>query len=61
MRKTERTISVFACPTPLYNEVKTIADDEMITISAFCRMAVKNMVEDYKDTGRQSDKSIQSI
>ena len=41
-----RTISVFSCPTALYDEVKIISKQEMISVSAFCRMAVKSMVQD---------------
>ena len=43
-----RTISVFSCPTALYDEVKIISKQEMISVSAFCRMAVKSMVQDYR-------------
>ena len=45
-----RTISVFSCPTPLYDEVKIISKQEMISVSAFCRMAVKSLVKDYQGT-----------
>ena len=45
-----RVVSVFSCPTPLYDEVKTISEQEMISISAFCRMAVKSLVKDYQGT-----------
>ena len=44
-----RTVSVFHCPTALYEEVKVISEKEMISISAFCRMAVNSMVKDYKN------------
>ena len=44
-----RTVSVFHCPTALYEEVKIISEKEMISISAFCRMAVNSMVKDYKN------------
>ena len=50
-----RTISVFSCPTPLYNEVKIISKQEMISVSAFCRMAVKSMVQDYRNNAVQSE------
>ena len=50
-----RTISVFSCPTPLYDEVKIISKQEMISVSAFCRMAVKPMVQDYRKNNVDSD------
>ena len=50
-----RTISVFSCPTPLYDEVKIISKQEMISVSAFCRMAVKSMVQDYRKNNVDSD------
>ena len=50
-----RTISVFSCPTPLYDEVKIISKQEMISVSAFCQMAVKSMVQDYRNNAVQSE------
>ena len=50
-----RTVSVFHCPTALYEEVKIISEKEMISISAFCRMAVNSMVKDYKNNTPTSD------
>ena len=50
-----RTVSVFHCPTALYEEVKVISEKEMISISAFCRMAVKSMVQDYRNNAVQSE------
>ena len=52
-----RTVSVFHCPTSLYEEVKVISEKEMISISAFCRMAVNSMVKDYR-ISKQSSESI---
>ena len=49
-----RTVSVFHCPTPLYEEIKTISEKEMISISVFCRMAVNSMVKDYRSNEVQS-------
>ena len=49
-----RTVSVFHCPTTLYEEVKVISEKEMISISAFCRMAVNSMVKDYRSNEFQS-------
>ena len=50
-----RTISVFSCPTPLYDEVKIISKQEMISVSAFCRMAVKSMVQDYRSNAIKTE------
>ena len=50
-----RTVSVFHCPTALYEEVKGISEKEMISISAFCRMAVNSMVKDYRSNQPSSD------
>ena len=50
-----RTISVFSCPTALYDEVKIISKQEMISVSAFCRIAVKSMVQDYRKNNVDSD------
>ena len=50
-----RKVSVFHCPTALYEEVKVISEKEMISISAFCRMAVNSMVKDYKNNTPTSD------
>ena len=50
-----RTISVFSCPTALYDEVKIISKQEMISVSAFCRMAVKSVVQDYRKNNVDSD------
>ena len=52
-----RTVSVFHCPTALYEVVKVISEKEMISISAFCRMAVNSMVKDYR-ISKQSSESI---
>jgi hypothetical protein len=52
-----RTVSVFHCPTALYEEVKVISEKEMISISAFCRMAVNSRVKDYR-ISKQSSESI---
>ena len=52
-----RTVSVSHCPTALYEEVKVISEKEMISISAFCRMAVNSMVKDYR-ISKQSSESI---
>ena len=52
-----RTVSVFHCPTALYEEVKVISEKEMISISSFCRMAVNSMVKDYR-ISKQSSESI---
>ena len=49
-----RTVSVFHYPTALYEEVKIISEKEMISISAFCRMAVNSMVKDYRSNEVQS-------
>ena len=46
--KNNRTVSVFHCPTPLYEEVKNIAEKEMMSVSSFCRMAVNSMVKPIK-------------
>ena len=54
-----RTISVFSCPTALYDEVKIISKQEMISVSAFCRMAVKSMVQDYRKNKVDSDITFQ--
>ena len=50
-----RTISVFSCPTALYDEVKIISEQEMISVSAFCRMAVKSMVQDYRSNAIKTE------
>ena len=50
-----RTVSVFHCPTSLYEEVKVISEKEMISISAFCRMAVKSMVRDYRSNAIKTE------
>ena len=50
-----RTISVFSCPTALYDEVKIISKQEMISVSAFCRMAVKSMVQDYRSNAIKTE------
>ena len=50
-----RTVSVFHCPTALYEEVKVISEKEMISISAFCRMAVNLMVKDYRISKKSSE------
>ena len=50
-----RTISVFSCPTALYDEVKIISKQEMIFVSAFCRMAVKLMVQDYRSNAIKTE------
>ena len=50
-----RTISVFSCPTALYDEVKIISKQEMISVSAFCRMAVKSMVRDYRSNAIKTE------
>ena len=44
----KRVASCFHCPTELYDEIKTISHQEMISVSTFCRQAVKMLVEDYK-------------
>ncbi|MDC0476314.1 hypothetical protein OAN83_00775 [Alphaproteobacteria bacterium] len=50
-----RTISVFSCPTALYDEVKIISKQEMISVFAFCRMAVKSMVQDYRSNAIKTE------
>ena len=50
-----RTVSVFHCPTALYEEVKVISEKEMMSVSSFCRMAVNSMVKDYKNNTSTSD------
>jgi hypothetical protein len=51
----DRTVSVFHCPTPLYQEMKTISEQEMVSVSAFCRMAVLSLVQDYRNNPPQSE------
>jgi hypothetical protein len=55
-----RTVSVFHCPTALYEEVKGISEKEMISISAFCRMAVNSMVKDYRSNQSSSESITQN-
>jgi|TARA_B110000027_G_scaffold114002_1_gene123347 Trm5-related predicted tRNA methylase len=55
-----RTVSVFHCPTALYEEVKVISEKEMISISAFCRMAVNSMVKDYRISKQSSNNYTQN-
>ena len=50
-----RKVSVFRCPTPLYDEIKTISEQELISVSALCRRAVKTYVDDYKSYPTRSD------
>ena len=45
---------VFHAPNELYEQTKDIAEKEMISVSAFCRMAVKNLVQDYRTTDKSS-------
>ena len=46
--KQNRNVMVFHAPESLYEDTKVIAEKEMVSLSAFCRMAVKSFVEDYK-------------
>ena len=41
---------VFHAPRELYEETKDIAEKEMVSISMLCRMAVNQMVTEYKNT-----------
>ena len=52
----ERKVLPFHCPTPLFNEVKLIAEENMMTVSSFCRMAVNNMVKDINNKRTNSQK-----
>ena len=58
--KNNRTVSVFHCPTPLYEEIKTISEKEMMSVSSFCRMAVNSMVKDYRSNQSSSDNYTQN-
>ena len=49
-----RSVMVFHAPNELYEQTKDIAEKEMISVSAFCRMAVKNLVKDYWTTDKSS-------
>lgn len=42
-------------PTELHERTKRIADKEMLSVSAFCRMAVNNYVNDYQDFQDKTD------
>ena len=55
-----RTVSVFHCPTALYEEIKVSSEKEMISISAFCRMAVNSMVKDYRISKQSSNNYTQN-
>ena len=46
---------VFHAPESLYEDTKVIAEKEMVSLSAFCRMAVKSFVEDYKKHQESSE------
>ena len=50
-----RSVMVFHAPSELYEQTKDIAEKEMISVSAFCRMAVKSMVQDYRNNAVQSE------
>jgi hypothetical protein len=52
----ERKVLPFHCPTPLFNEMKSIAEENMMTVSSFCRMAVNHMVKDYNESRRKEEK-----
>ena len=52
----ERKVLPFHCPTPLFNEVKKITEENMMTVSFFCRMAVHNMVNDINNKRINSQK-----
>ena len=49
-----RSVMVFHAPNELYEQTKDIAEKEMISVSAFCRMAVKNLVQNYRTTDKSS-------
>ena len=49
-----RSVMVFHAPNELCEQTKDIAEKEMISVSAFCRMAVKNLVQDYRTTDKSS-------
>ena len=44
------SVMVFHAPRELYEETKDIAEKEMVSISMLCRMAVNQMVTEYKNT-----------
>jgi len=60
---TDRKVLPFHCPTPLYQEIKSICEQEMVSVSAFCRMGVMSLVQDYRNVPTSSedlsDESIQ--
>tara|TARA_E500000331_G_C17237751_1_gene705586 strand:- start:270 stop:443 length:174 start_codon:yes stop_codon:yes gene_type:complete len=43
-------------PEELHEEVKGIADREMLSLSALCRMFVNNGVNDYRNLEQRADK-----
>lgn len=54
-----RSVMVFHAPNELYEETKKISEKEMISISAFCRMAVRNFVKDYQTFDKPSENNTQ--
>ena len=48
-------------PEALHEEVKGIADREMLSLSALCRMFVHNGVNDYRNLQQKSDISAEHI
>ena len=52
-----RSVMVCHAPNELYEQTKDIAEKEMISISEFCRMAVKSMVQDYRNNAVQSEQT----
>ena len=51
-----RKVMVFHAPENLYEETNKIAEKEMVSLSAFCRMAVRNFVINYKQNEVAADK-----
>ena len=52
----ERKVLPVSCPLPLFKEVKSIAEENMMTVSSFCRMSINHMVKDYNESRRKEDK-----
>ena len=48
-------------PETLHEEVKGIADREMLSLSALCRMFVNNGVNDYRNLQQKSDRIAEHI
>ena len=50
-----RSVMVFHAPTELHEQTKVIADKEMFSVSAFCRLAVNTMVKEYQNNHLSAD------